>query len=336
MSLPSWGIVATLDEPATLVAAFVGYHLSIGAREIHVFFDRPAPEAMALIAPLPGVKITLADQAFWDEVNAGHRPKHIMKRQAIITRIAYRQAQVDWLLHCDADEFIADGEAFTALLEAQDKDVSALRLGMLERVHIAGSPRNTIFQGAFRRSKHRVKTWGEVVYGQHLKFLTNGMTGHDLGKGVARTGRDLRLGIHGVHWREGGLVGAEVAPDMLLHFDGLTQYQFLMKLMLRAGEKGNLDNSARIGTHRSHQVRFVHKHMDDPQALRDFADTLQVVGQADLRLMRRHGAIDMVPFEPFDALSALGLDLDLSTDAFDASLKERAPKLAAMMPKGIW
>lgn len=336
MNAASWGIVATVDEPASLVAAFVCHHLSIGAREIHLFLDQADPELTALIGHLPGVHITTAHQGFWDEINEGHRPKHIMKRQALITRIAYERAQTDWLLHCDADEFIADGDAFGAALAAQGPQVLALRLGVLERIHVEGSARNTIFDGVFRRAKHGVRRWGEAVYGPYQDFLTHGMTGHDIGKGVARTGRDLRLGIHAAHWQKGGLVGAEIWPDMLLHFDGLTQYQFLRKLVMRAGEKGNLDNSARIGTHRSKQVRFVHDNMDAPAKLRAFADRLQVIDQASLRTMRRHGAVDMVRFDPRPAIADFGLRLMLSPGDFDAALSARDPQLAALMPSGVW
>ena len=48
----SWAVVATVDEPAPLVAAFVAHHLNEGAREVHLFLDKPDPETVALIGTI--------------------------------------------------------------------------------------------------------------------------------------------------------------------------------------------------------------------------------------------------------------------------------------------
>ena len=183
---PTWGIVATIDEPPQLVKAFVAHHLSMGARELHLFLDRDSEELRTALAPLPEVHLTVANSAFWDEVNGGHRPAHIMRRQAKITRIAYARAGVDWLLHCDADEFLADGPAFARLLARQAADVKALQLLMCERAYLSGAPRDGLFDGVFRREVPAFDDWGAGVYGRYAKFMTDGLTGHTLGKGVAR------------------------------------------------------------------------------------------------------------------------------------------------------
>ena len=52
--MASWGVVAMVDEPAPLVAAFVGHHLGLGAAEVHVCLDRPNPAAQDLLAGVPG------------------------------------------------------------------------------------------------------------------------------------------------------------------------------------------------------------------------------------------------------------------------------------------
>ena len=55
----SWAVVATVDEPAPLVAAFVAHHLNEGAREVHLFLDKPDPETVALIRDMKGCKLKM-------------------------------------------------------------------------------------------------------------------------------------------------------------------------------------------------------------------------------------------------------------------------------------
>lgn len=330
---PTWGIVAMVDEPPQLVKAFVAHHLDAGACALHLFLDRDNPDLRAALAPLPEVHLTVADSAFWQAINGGHRPAHIMRRQARITEVAYARAGVDWLLHCDADEFLADGPGFARLLARQAPDVKALQLRMLERAYPSGAPREGLFDGVFRRAAPLFKDWGEATYGRYAKFMSDGLTGHTLGKGVARTGGTLRLGVHSVHWAKGGIVGALQMPDMLLHFDGLTPRHFLMKLLARAEEKGNLDNSARIGTHRSKQVRFVHRERAAPAALRKFAAGMLDLTLAQIEVLRQYeGLEDTIQFNPAESMARYGLSDDLTARGFEDAMAAKHPDRAALLP----
>lgn len=51
-----WGVVTTVAEPPALLAAFVAHYARMGAGSIRLYFDRPDPEAAALISRVPGSK----------------------------------------------------------------------------------------------------------------------------------------------------------------------------------------------------------------------------------------------------------------------------------------
>ena len=74
MTGPTWGIVATVDEPPQLVAAFAAHYLALGASEIRLYLDRPDPAAQHLLGRLAGVHVTVCNDQHWAENPPGRRP----------------------------------------------------------------------------------------------------------------------------------------------------------------------------------------------------------------------------------------------------------------------
>ena len=109
--LPSWSVVATVDEPAALVVAFALHHLNIGAAEVHIFLDGPNPEAQEALSAIPQVQVTLCDAAYWAASVRRRNPVLHTVRQQVNADNAYGRTKAEWLLHCDCDEFLRDGAA---------------------------------------------------------------------------------------------------------------------------------------------------------------------------------------------------------------------------------
>ena len=174
---PTWGIVATVDEPPQLVAAFAAHHLALGAAEIHLYLDRPDPEVQRLLAGLDGVRVTVCDEQYWAASPLGRRPPLPMGRQRQNANHAYARAGTDWLLHCDADEFVRSADKIERRMAKAPAGVAFLQLKMLERVRLADGMAG-IFDGIFRRPGMGFEQWGEEVYGRFAKFLHSGITGH--------------------------------------------------------------------------------------------------------------------------------------------------------------
>ena len=329
MQGPSWGVVATIDEPAALAVAFAGYHLGIGAGEVHVFLDQADPETAAALGALPGCHVTLCDSAYWAASAAGARPRGVNRRQAVNAQAVYDRARVDWLLHADADEYVADGAALAAALAAAPQGARALRLRTLERVWRAGQTGETVFAGVFRRAAPDFGQWGEAVHGRWAKFLKDGLTGHTQGKTIARRAAGLSLGIHFVRDAAGALVEDAVLDDMLLHFDGLTPRHFLLKLAARLElEQYNAPNNP-DGAARDRQARFVRNNLAEGHKLAGFAAGLQSLSPELEAALAARGTLDERRFDPRPAMARVAAVAELTPATFDAALAARHAALIA-------
>ena len=71
MNRPSWAVVATVDEPAPLIIAFVAHTLSLGPKALHLFLDRPNPEAEAALRGLPNLHLVVCDAGHWANLRDG-------------------------------------------------------------------------------------------------------------------------------------------------------------------------------------------------------------------------------------------------------------------------
>ena len=229
----SWAVVATVDEPPALLQAFVAWHLSLGAAEIFLYFDRASQTASQDFAHLPQVTVVCCDDAHWQRLGRGRSPRHQV-RQARNAQDAYRRVTADWILHCDADEFLRASVQVADVLCAVPADVQSYVLGVAERVHPLGEIGAGIFDGAFRRPFRGPARRGRALFGSDFELTNRGVTGHAQGKCFVRTRQGVNLSIHRPRPAKAGpeIVSARAASEVLelLHFDGLTQNYWTYKL----------------------------------------------------------------------------------------------------------
>ncbi|TKD21335.1 hypothetical protein FBT96_09580 [Rhodobacter capsulatus] len=329
--MASWGVVSMVDEPGPLVAAFVGHHLALGAAEVHVCLDRPNPEARDLLAGVPGAVLHEDGEDDWRFRGFGRRPENINARQKYHASRILARTRLDWLLHCDCDEYLQpSGDAIAALLDRVPQAANWVQVPVAERVEIRGRPMADIFGGAFRLPWDAFETEGAQVYDDRVRaLLTLGLCGHVVGKAIARSGRGLFLGVHAglSHYpsarrdlyviRGGGL--------RLMHFDGLTRLHYTLK-MLRYGLAEAFNSPAAHGDARWAQIHALcPEEHGGAQTLYDAAKTIsEAQAQA---LIARKLLRGWAPGIAGRAAEVLPRPPDLSAAAFDRALIAREGRL---------
>lgn len=316
---PAWAVVSTMDEPAPLVAAFATHYLSIGASEVHIFLDRPDAEAEAVLAGLPRVFVTVCDEAYWRANKPHRRPAMHFSRQCRNAQKVYEATKADWLLHCDADEYIRDGAAITEALAQAPAVALYMRVLVAERVNLREEPQIGIFDGVFRYGISDFASFGPKVYGLLCEFFRQGVTGHLAGKAFNRVGAGLEITLHSPRGRQPHRV---IKTTRLLHFDGMTRLHFMLKLLRRAHEPAGAANG-RHGASRITQFESFREAVQDPEHREALVTLLKEIDAEQAALLEGHGVLERARFDPRGVLAQYGLAVDLSARAFDRSLLEK-------------
>ena len=232
-----WDVVATVREPIPLVLAFVAHHLKAGARCLHLYLDVPHDPVAGLLDGHPGVRLTRCDATYWSA--RGGRPGVHVGRQLANARDAAAQCRSDWLLHCDADEFLQHPRRLRRrLAEATDRHL-CVRLRAWERCFVAPVP-EAVF-GGWQRGPLRDPALTAEAYGAYADLMPDGLSGYDGGKTLTRPGAGLVIDIHrsfhptpsGKPDRNRPVETLVLDAPHLLHFDGLTARHTRRKMALR-------------------------------------------------------------------------------------------------------
>lgn len=322
MKLPTWSVVAMIDEPAPLVAAFAQHMLAIGAAQVDLFLDAPNPQAQALLAATDGCRITLCDAAFWAASEGGARPSANTARQFVVAGIAMQRAATDWLLHCDCDEFLRKpGRLLQELADLPD-EVTHLTLRMAERVSVGAQ--TGLYAGAFRRMDWAYGDIGADLHGDKADYFHAGLSGHMMGKSFTRTGRGLRPTVHYAVSDASsdyslGTPGRYATGTRMLHFDGMTPLHYAIKLMRRVLDPRS--NTPRpISGQRAAQIEHLRGLVSDPAALAVFVRRMTTLTQRQAAILRERRLLEDTPFRPQTDATVAGL---LTPAAIDRRLRGR-------------
>lgn len=312
---PSWAIVATVAEPLPLLQAFVAWHLALGAAQISLYFDRPDDPTADVLAHLPQVRVIRCDAAHWQAA----RPAKHEVRQVYNATQAYRASTVDWVLHCDADEYLWAPGGVSAALAAMASAMDCAIVPVAERVYLPGTHPMTIFDGVFRRPFTGPARIGTKLFGPDYALTRGGLAGHMQGKVFTRTGRDLELSIHRPKAKYACQM-ASVAGVELLHFDGLTPQHWLRKLRLRAEMFAHHGGMA-PSPHRQAQIDAI---LADPAGGMAVHDRVKRLTPDLARILTRRGLLLHAPFDPAPMIADLFGAVDLSCASIDAQQKGAA------------
>ncbi|WP_299726369.1 glycosyltransferase family 2 protein [uncultured Tateyamaria sp.] len=322
-----WGVVMTVNEPAALVLCNVRWHLATGACAVHVFLDDAGDPVARELGAIDGCHVTLCDDAYW-AVHRGQkgRPASQMRRQSINAHVAKTAAQIDWLFHIDADEFIWQDGDFAGELAAQGDISKAVNLTVLERLFPQGA-QQSLFDGSFRATSALSETDAQMAFGEFAPFMKRGQYSHGAGKSGIRTSADLRLGVH--HATRTGSEGRQrraahhiATTARLLHFDGVTPLHWLAKV-LRYKRTPPRVQGALLQPHRAAQVAWMMERSTELGTARDAHHALFALTSDRQKRLEQFDLLQDIPFDPAARIGA-GTP-DLSPAAFDADLLQRNP-----------
>lgn len=329
---PTWAVVATVDEPAALVQAFVAWHLHLGAAEVWLYFDRPDDPAADLFGHLPQVHVIRCDAPHWLRLGKS-RPRRHEVRQVGNARDAYARCTADWLLHCDADEFVWSNVPMAEVLSGCAAATDSLILPVAERMHPPGSADHSVLEGVFRRPYPEAHNKGLRIFGPDYDLTYRGLTGHAQGKAFARTGRPLHLSIHRPRPARAGQVlqfaRASSEVSELLHFEGLTPAYWSYKLARMAHALAKHDGMP-PSAHRRRQADVL---LAEPQNAADLYARLKVADERLQALLQRRDLWSAPAFDPTGALSSAFPDaaIDLSPSAIDRWLHQEKGSILAFL-----
>ncbi|WP_406735637.1 glycosyltransferase family 2 protein [Thioclava sp. GXIMD4215] len=330
---PQWAVVGLMDEPAPLMAAWVAHHVAIGAGEVHVVFDRPDPPTEALLRGVSGCFVHRSGEDGWALHWKARRPnRHQARQKYHATRIANETA-MDWIIHCDADEFVHLERPLSWELE-KTREKAWLRLEVLERTFVPGVTGGDIFQGVFRKRWDAFAEEGAAFYGPRARFLNRGVSGHIAGKACMRTGQGYVLGVHHPteHWdAPGGTVTLPYRPSYnarLTHFDGLTPLHYILKMMRRALTQVS-GAPVPYAAPRVAQFEEAARLARDPQALWDHWFAVQGMTEAEEVALVQRDLAERIACPVLSHAQALFPELDFSPAGFDRLLLEHEEALVA-------
>ncbi|WP_177218578.1 glycosyltransferase family 2 protein [Donghicola eburneus] len=317
----------TVKEPAPLVMANVGWHLSLGATEVHVYLDDPEDSVADQLEVVDRVNVIRCDDAHWDRMTVSPTGTRQTRRQGVNATDAYRRTKTDWMIHLDADEFLMPERPIGQLVAEYARKGRFLRIPPWERTYLTSSAPQSLFEGGFRLPYVGKLKDDQNTFWRATPFLTKGLTGHSVGKALVPTGKDWRIGIHSPREGERRLLGDYVPEIALLHFDGMTPLHWMLKV-LRYAHLPREVVEGMLGGHRREQVLMALRRSQSHARLLQFHNRLKVTdGGLRARLEARDMFVD-APFEPAEQIAAhLGYTPDLSVDGFDALLRERASDL---------
>lgn len=323
----TWGVVTTCLEPTALIVAFVAHHVSLGASRVYVFLDASQPDTEQVLAGIPQCRFTVCDAEYWLEEIGGQRPPATEKRQIRNATRASKAGDVDWLVHLDADEYLHADVPIGDVLSNLPSEVDYLHLPNVERVFDATLPQEALFQGMMRQPLLQGWPKQERLFSPEIcQFLHRGVTAHSQGKSMVRTNRDLLQGIHSPRAPADAerLLAFPALNARVLHFDGLTGFHWVMKLLRGWSDRGRGQAvHGGLVSARQAQIRFVDENQGNMRALMDLHQQVKALMPEDIERLANLGLLSEVRIDPVKAVADLGLDhmVDLSVWGVEEALE---------------
>lgn len=194
MSDVKWGITSTILAPARDILSFAAYHLEAGAHRLYIYLDAPNPQAFDHLDAHPKIRVITCDAKYWKQRKRDRPDTHQVRQTANATHAYNRRAEVDWLIHMDADEYLVAARPIADILAERPPDPPATRVRPMEQ--LSGSPDS--FKAFVPNGPDRMRIIADLypTYGAYLK---GGFLSHLAGKVFVRTGLEkIHVRIHNV------------------------------------------------------------------------------------------------------------------------------------------
>ena len=339
-------VQATVSEPLALLVAFVAHYLELGADLVHLYLDTPQPEAEAAFKDHPRVRVTRCDAAYWARVAPKGRPVVVPQRQMINARHCFRQMTQDWILLCDADEYLSPSRPVADILASQGAGMDYLRIPVAEKVLPPDMQPQTLFEGLFRTGQVEDPSPAPEIYGPDLApMLGRIVAGHDDGKSFLRRGLQCRFRIHRPLPLERKSQSDPTPPKLrsrwmqdahLAHFDALTPLFYLIKILNWQSVRNKQDAlGLPIGQRhptRDLQLAFVLAACAQGNPVQ-ITQALHRLTPQSMEALRDRGLLLDLPLTPDQTARRHFPDLvlDFTPAAFDRALMQKHAQLLAEM-----
>lgn len=231
--MSSFSVTCLAREHSDVILRYARYYIALGADEVVVYWDgADAPDLPAV----PGMSLVACDPALWNRL--GGRPLGLEARQSLVYGLAMQRCRSDWLLICDADEYVFGDISLPLWLDRIPHGADSVRIPVAEAVWGPRDDMGTAWGSSyFRTVWPRQRLWrplGRAIYGNVAPLMRSGLLGHVEGKQVVRTGRPYSAIRNMGAERDGTQLSrpaAAVSPRLaglwLGHFDaiGLERWQ---------------------------------------------------------------------------------------------------------------
>lgn len=264
----SFSVAMISNEQADVIDLFVDFYLAAGAQEILIYLDFGAPcpsyPGQPAVTIIPCEEICQVD-------GIPQRPDSFYDLQYAVYDNAFGRFTSDWLLICDADEFVSGNGILEEALQAVPADWDYIRLPVAEAVWGPGDQNGAPYACTYFRTR-APKGFGKllsvVLYGRVFPLTKAGLTGHAMGKYFVRRGSPYKnkLRAHvpsGVAWSDGPWASdIPSKPEIFVyHFEAIGYDRWRAKWGLRAKrgkpQKTNFNTAKRnyIDRFAQHQAR---------------------------------------------------------------------------------
>ncbi len=239
--MASFSVVSLMKEEASIIRRFVDYYQKLGAERIFILYDGGLDDLAAdgvtpAVLAAQGAELLSCDDAFWLR-EAGKVPEHLEHRQRAAFAVGHARNPSDWLLVCDADEFVIDRMPVAGFLDRIPIGVDSVVIPPAEAVWGPGESIDVPFGSSwFRRPGLQGRFDKYIVYGPMGVLFRRGLLGHALGKQFVRRGARFDLIHQHFAYRDGKRISvpaAQIHPDLavveLAHFDAISYARWYEK-----------------------------------------------------------------------------------------------------------
>ncbi|MEM6388222.1 MAG: glycosyltransferase family 2 protein [Pseudomonadota bacterium] len=235
----SFSVCMLSNEEIPFIDTFVHYYLELGAREISIYLDFAAPRPS--YPDHPNVRIIQCEELFMVD-GTPVRPDSFYLLQRTVYTHAFENFTSDWLLICDADEFVGGDTPVDEVLQAVPAEWDFVRMPVAEAIWGPGDALGEAFSCTYFRTRAPRgfgKLLSVLLYGRVFALTKAGLTGHSMGKYfIRKTSRHTELGVHvprGVAMNAGPwTTDIPSKPDICLyHFEAIGYDRWIAKWSLR-------------------------------------------------------------------------------------------------------
>lgn len=192
----SFAVCLTARETVSDLRRFIDHCRDAEAAHIYLYFDGTNDEAQDVCTVWgqdPFVTITVCDPAFWQSALPDVTAPALEEKQIATCMMAIEKNQSDWLLFCDADEFLAADIPIGEVLAQVPDSQPGVRVRNTEAVWGVSDDITQEFGCGYERRPARNSVIGKyilpyLVFGPDGRVMSRCTAGYTAGKHLLRRG----------------------------------------------------------------------------------------------------------------------------------------------------